>query len=229
MDVTDPESVAGVRDQIQEHIGGRGLDGLVNNAGIGVGGPLEYFPLDTMREIFEVNLFGVLAVTQAFLPMLRQARGRVVNISSTASQTVAPFHGPYTASKCALNAITQSMRMELLPHGVHVCVVICGSVATPIWKKGGELSSTVTQAYPPEALELYGAAYKQLGKYFRALGTKGAPTEDVAKVITRALIEEGPKNTYLAGKGARSSNLFDKLFYGKLRERMILRRIGIEV
>ena len=131
MDVTDADSIARTREQIARLAGESGLAGLVNNAGVGFTSPLEFVPLDELRWMFEVNVFGLLAVTQAFLPLLRQRRGRIVNISSTASLTVAPFHGPYSATKLSVNGLSNALRLELRPHGVQVAVVICGSIADP--------------------------------------------------------------------------------------------------
>ena len=120
MDVTDQASIERAKGQVSQAVGDSGLAGLVNNAGIGFVSPLEFAPLDELRRLFEVNVFGLLAVTQAFLPLLRQGRGRVVNISSTASIMVAPFHGPYSASKFAVNGLSDALRLELKPLDVQV-------------------------------------------------------------------------------------------------------------
>ena len=97
-----------------------------------------------MRWLFEVNVFGLLGVTQAFLPLVRQARGRVVNVSSEAALAVSPFHGPYSAAKLAVNGFSDALRRELRPLGVQVSVIIAGSINTPIWDKGAELSGQVS-------------------------------------------------------------------------------------
>ncbi|HUV27575.1 MAG TPA: SDR family oxidoreductase, partial [Anaerolineales bacterium] len=133
MDVTDEASISQAADLVSQMVGEAGLAGLVNNAAIGFTSPLEFVPLDDLRWLFEVNFFGQLAVTQKLLPLLRQAQGRIVNISSTASSVVAPFHGPYSSSKLALNGLTDALRLELKPLGVQVCLILYGSVKTPIW------------------------------------------------------------------------------------------------
>jgi NAD(P)-dependent dehydrogenase (short-subunit alcohol dehydrogenase family) len=227
MDVTDPEGIQRASEKVERAVGERGLAGLVNNAGIGIGGPLECIPLEQMRRLYEVLLFGQLAVTQAFLPMLRRARGRIVNISSTATLINLPFHGPYTSAKMALNGLTNALRLELKPHGVQVCLMICGSVQTPIWEKGGQISRQIAREYSPQALELYGARYRRIGEFFGSIGKTGVPPETAARQITRALTTKRPRNTYFIGPDAHLLNLLDKLFYGKLRDRMILRIAGL--
>jgi NAD(P)-dependent dehydrogenase (short-subunit alcohol dehydrogenase family) len=227
MDVTDQESIEHTRYTVERALGERGLSGLVNKAGIGISGPLEFFPLEWMRRLYEVNLFGQLAVTQAFLPMLRQACGRIVNISSTATLVVAPFHGPYTSPKLALNGLTNALRLELKPHGVQVCLVICGSVNTLIWERGGQLSQQAAQSFPPQVKELYGPQYSRLVEFFTDMGDNGVTPEVAAQQIARALTARRPRNTYFIGPDAHLFNILDKLLYGKLRDWAILRVIGI--
>ena len=227
LDVTDEATIALARDKVCRAVGDRGLAGLVNNAGIGFISPLEFVPLDELRGLFEVNLFGLLAVTQAFLPMLRKARGRIVNISSTSSIMVAPFHGPYSASKLGLNGLSDALRLELRPLGVQVSVVVCGSVKTPIWEKGGGLAERITKHYPPEAWELYGSRYKRLRDYFTRMGQAGVPPETASRAIAHALTARRARNTYLVGPDARLFNIADKLLYGRLRDWVTLRVIGL--
>src|SRR5438132_5517345 len=135
MDVTDTASVRRAREQVDRALAGTPLAGLVNNAGIPAAGPLELFPLDELRQILEVNLIGALAVTQAFLPLLKASRGRIVNMSSVAGRSALPFLGPYAASKFGLEAISDSLRRELLPFGVRVIVIEPGTFKTAIWSK----------------------------------------------------------------------------------------------
>ena len=135
IEVTDSVSALAAADRVAGAVGSAGLSGLVNNAGIVVAGPLEFLPLSELRKQFEVNVLGQIAVTQAFLPLLRQARGRIVNMSSIAGRVAFPYIGPYSASKYALEAISDALRIELLPWGISVSVIEPGDVATPIWKK----------------------------------------------------------------------------------------------
>ena len=135
IDVTDAATIQNARAQVESSLGDKGLVGLVNNAGIGLGGPIEFVDLDRLREQFEVNVFGQVRVIQAFAARLRQAKGRMVNMSSISGRIAIPFLGPYAASKFALEAISDALRLELRPHGVHVSVIEPGSIATPIWEK----------------------------------------------------------------------------------------------
>ena len=135
IDVTEPATIAAAA----EGLGDEPLHGLVNNAGTALAMPLEFLPLDQFRRQLEVNLVGQVAVTQAVLPNLRSARGRIVNVGSIAGRSSLPFLGAYAASKHGLEAVTDALRVELRPFGITVTIVEPGTIATPIWRKGGEL------------------------------------------------------------------------------------------
>ncbi len=181
MDVTDTESIVRARDEVQRALAGAPLAGLVNNAGIPAAGPLELLPLDELRHVLEVNVIGSVAVTQAFLPLLKASRGRIVNISSVAGLSALPFMGPYAASKSALEAISDSLRRELLPFGVAVIVIEPGSFQSSIWNK-------------VEAMDLTryaGSAYAGVLDRFRRAALRGAerapPPDKVVRAVRRAL------------------------------------------
>jgi len=227
MDVTDEASISQAADLVSQMVGEAGLAGLVNNAAIGFTSPLEFVPLDDLRWLFEVNFFGQLAVTQKLLPLLRQAQGRIVNISSTASCVVAPFHGPYSSSKLALNGLTDALRLELKPLGVQVCLILYGSVKTPIWDSGGSISKQVVQDYPAQAWNLYGENYRILGDYFNKIGKAGITTEQAIQPVVHALTSEHPKVRYIVGRDARKFNLLNKFLYGRLGDWIIKRTIGL--
>ncbi len=219
MDVTDQNSIDQAKEQVSQAVRDSGLAGLVNNAGVGFVAPLEFVPLDELRWLYDVNVFGLLAVTQAFLPLLRQRGGRIVNISSTASIVVAPFHGPYSSSKIAVNALSDALRLELKPLGVQVSVVVCGSIKTPMWEKGRHLSERVENKFPQQALQLYGGPYRRLRDYFfSGIGKSGVPPEEAALKIGRALTDKHAKNTYYVGLDANLYKIADKLIYGRLRD-----------
>jgi NAD(P)-dependent dehydrogenase (short-subunit alcohol dehydrogenase family) len=228
LDVTDQASVIRAGEEISQAVGEAGLAGLVNNAGVGFQAPLEFVPLDKLRWLFEVNVFGALAVTQKFLPLLRQARGRIVNISSTSTIAVAPFHGPYSASKLSLNGLSHSLRQELKPFGVQVSIVVCGSIRTPIWDKAGELNTQITETYPPQALELYGRAFSRFRDYFRRLGEGGIPPEAAARTIAHALTARRAKHIYYVGPDAYLYRIAEKLIHGRLKDWVIGRSTGID-
>ncbi|MEK7693262.1 MAG: SDR family oxidoreductase, partial [Chloroflexota bacterium] len=134
IDVTDQASIASACDAVAQELGARGLDGLVNNAGIAVAAPLEFVPIDDLRRQLEINVIGQIAVTQAFLALIRTARGRIVNIGSVSGKLATPFTGPYSASKFAMEALTDALRIELRPWKIEVSIVEPGSIATPIWE-----------------------------------------------------------------------------------------------
>jgi short-subunit dehydrogenase len=181
----------------------------VNNAGIGFLSPLEFVPLDSLSWLFEVNVFGLLAVTQAFLPLVRQARGRIVNISSEAVLAVAPFHGPYSASKLAVNGFSTALRRELKPFGIQVSVIIAGSINTPIWEKAAEMSDQVVRHQSPEADELYGKRYNKVREFLLEMGRKGIEPQAVVCAITHALTTKRAKHYYLVGRDAHLFNLLN--------------------
>ena len=149
LDVTNQASIRAARDEVATLMGAASLAGLVNNAGISGAGPIELLELDEFRKMFEVNALGAVAMTQAFLPMLKKARGRIVNISSVSGRMAAPFMAPYAASKFALEAISDCLRRELHPFGVDVVVIQPGIIQTPIWSKGAgrDLSSAQDTPY----------------------------------------------------------------------------------
>jgi NAD(P)-dependent dehydrogenase (short-subunit alcohol dehydrogenase family) len=227
MDVTDGESITGAQKTVSQAVGGAGLMGLINNAGIGFLTPMELVPLDSLRRLFEVNFFGALAVTQAFLPLLRLGKGRVVNISSTASTIVAPFHGPYSSSKLALNGFSDALRLELRPLGMRVSVILYGSVRTPIWNKAGDISEGIIQSCPPEVQELYGKNFRKLRSAFTKMGETGISTEKAMRPLLHALTARRPKTYYHVGPDALLHNFLTKVLYGYLRDWVTMRFLGL--
>jgi len=173
-----------------------GLDGLVNNAGIAVAGPLEYLPPDELRRQLEVNVVGQLRMVQLLAPALRKSRGRVVNIGSISGRSALPFLGAYAMSKFALEAMTDALRVELRPWGIHVAIVEPGTIKTPMW--------TRERPDPPdEALALYGGRLAAFREFALKRSADGAPAEAVAKVVEHALTSERQKPRYLVGRDAR--------------------------
>jgi len=219
IDVTLPETIASARDTVAEAISDAGLAGLVNNAGVFYGGPLEFAPLDELRQLFEVNFFGVVSVTQAFLPLLRKAKGRLVNMSSVSGLFAFPFLGPYASSKHALEALTDSWRLELRPWGIKVSLVEPGEVDTPIFDKGLETLRKARETYPAEARELYGPVFGLAEQQERRM----IPPERVAKVVEHAIFARNPKRRYLVGPDARLITIFGKIPLA-LREWLIARQ-----
>lgn len=223
LDVTLQETVDAAKAQVAEATGDAGLHGLVNNAGIGIGGPVEGLDLDRLRLQFEVNLIGQVRVSQAFLPALRRARGRIVNMSSIAGKVAQPFMAPYCASKHALEAFTDSMRLELAPWGVHVAAVEPGVVRTPIWDKAGRQAQSARASMPPRMVELYGKATERLEEVLEKLPARGIPAERVADAVVHAITAPRPRTRYAVGTDARVGIglrrlLGDRAFYWTLRK-----------
>jgi NAD(P)-dependent dehydrogenase (short-subunit alcohol dehydrogenase family) len=198
LDVADEASVAAAAKQVGE----RPLHGLVNNAGIAVGGPLEYLPVERLRQQLEVNVVGLVAVTQALLPALRRGTGRVVNIGSVGGRVASPFIGPYNASKHAVEAITDAWRQELAPWGMHVVVVEPGSVSTPIWAKGTEQVKDQRETLPAEAIERYGKEMAAFDGIMARMDRMGIAPVKVASVVEKALTASRPRPRYLVGTDA---------------------------
>ena len=162
LDVTSAQEARDAAEVVGEALGETRLRGILNNAGIAVGGPLEFLELDDLRRQLEVNVVGQLAVTQAFLPLLREhGKGRIVFTSSIAGRLAAPLIGPYAASKHALNGMAEALRRELKPWGIGVSVLAPATVSTPIWDKAGDDISDVVAKLSPRAVELYGAGIRR--------------------------------------------------------------------
>lgn len=222
LDVTDQTALARACALVERAVGSQGLQGLVNNAGIVVPGPLEFLPLDDLRLQMEVNLIGVAAVTQAFLPALRSGLGRIVNVGSINGRLAVPFTGAYCASKHALEAYSDSLRMELRPWSVDVSLIQPGAIVTPIWDTSRSRVREIIRRMPAAASELYGRIME------RALQDEGPPAhaipaETVARAIERALTSRRPRARYVVGKDARLALLLARL-PDRLRDRILVRR-----
>jgi NAD(P)-dependent dehydrogenase (short-subunit alcohol dehydrogenase family) len=211
-DVTDSVAVGHAAVGIEE------LDGLVDNAGIAIAGPLEFLPAEELTRQLDVNVVGQLRVTQAFLPAVRRCRGRIVLMGSIAGRSALPFLGAYAMSKFALEAMADALRVELAPSGVHVSIVQPGTIATPIWSK----PQRTTDELPPEAGELYGA---RIGR-FRALAAKrsagGVDPDVVAAAVEHALTASRPRTRYLVGPDAKRRARVQRL-PDRLRDRALER------
>ena len=180
------------------------MQGLVNNAGIAVVGPLEFLPLEDIRRQIEINVYGQIAVTQAVLELLRQGQGRIVNMSSLSGRFAFPLYGAYAASKFALEAITDALRRELAPWNMHVASIEPGVIRTPIWEKTLKEGDANLDRLPPAAYEMYGEGIEAARKGAARSGKGGLPPEDVAKVVAHALTAKRPKTRYVLGKTTRS-------------------------
>jgi NAD(P)-dependent dehydrogenase (short-subunit alcohol dehydrogenase family) len=226
LDVTDRGSIERAAREVEAAIAGERLRGLVNNAGIGIGAPLEFIDLDELRRQFEVNAIGPIAVTQAFLSLIRTCRGRVVNVGSIGGRIAQPMLGPYNASKFALEALSDSLRMELAPWGIHVSLVEPGAIATAIWEKTDAYAARMLPALGPRATELYGAAIGAVLDTARMLSKQAIAPERVSKVIHHALTARRPRTRYLVGIDARVQALFARFLPDRVRDVVVLRFMG---
>ncbi|MEA2498544.1 MAG: hypothetical protein QOH26_949 [Actinomycetota bacterium] len=200
IDVSDQSSIDQAERTIHDSLDGAGLTALVNNAGITVQGPLEYLPLDELRRQMEVNVTGQLAVTQAFLPLIRKTTGRIVFMGSVGGRAPSlPFLGPYIASKYAIEAIGESLRLELLSSGIKVSIVEPGTIKTPLWEKGYADVDRIAGWLPPEGLDRYLKPMEKSMQLARAAEKRGTSPERVAKKVEHALTSSHPRNHYLVG------------------------------
>jgi NAD(P)-dependent dehydrogenase (short-subunit alcohol dehydrogenase family) len=222
LDVTDAAQIAATVDTVGEH--GR-LDALVNNAGIGFGGPLELIPIDDLRNQLEVNVLGPVAVTQALLPALRRARGRIVFVSSVGGRVAMAFTAPYAASKHAIEAIGDALRVELRSSNVQVALVEPGSVTTPIWDKSRAQGDGLS--VPAELTEQYGHVPAAMNKVLQDTERRGIPPEQVAETIERALTARRMKARYLIGRDARAMLLARRLLPDHVFDRVARRALGV--
>ena len=226
LDVTDRELIDAAVGAIDEAVGARGLHGLVNNAGISLGSPTEFSSEDEIRSTFEVNLFGLLAMTRAALPLVRRATGRIVNIGSISGRAPVPFVASYGASKAAVWSVTESLRVELRPWHIQVALVEPGSIATPIWKKGLEDFDRRQQELPPAAHELYGGMFPRMRELTEQTATRGIGPDKVAKRVEHALTARRAKTRYLVGMDARAQALLRRL-PDRARDALVARFLGI--
>lgn len=227
LDVTDPESIAAAGRMLTEVIGEAGLSGLVNNAGISVAGPLELLPLSEVRTQFEVNVIGVLAVTQTLLPLLRKGRGRIVNISSIAGRAATPFLGAYCSSKFALEAMSDALRLELGSWGIAVSLVEPGAVQSQIWQRATMSATRILGGVAPELFRLYEQPLSRMQNVIARAAARAIPAEVVARVVAQALTASRPRVRYLVGKDARFRVLLKWILPDRAQDRLLAWFLGL--
>jgi NAD(P)-dependent dehydrogenase (short-subunit alcohol dehydrogenase family) len=218
LEVTSAESIAAARAAVLAS--GVPPIGVVSNAGIALGGPLETFPIDELRRQFEVNVFGALAVVQAFLPLLPERRGRVVLVGSIAGRLATPYIGPYSASKFALRSLSDSLRIELAPTGIAVSLIEPGSVKTPIWQKGRENQQKLFESLGENPRPHYRPALENVVQATELEERGGMPVEVVSEAIYRALTDPKPRLQQLLGAPARIGGIIASL-PAALRSRIV--------
>lgn len=199
LDVTNQQSIDSAVKQISQSVGTKGLSGLVNNAGIGASGPLEFLPVEDLRQVYEVNVFGLLAVTQAFLPLLREGTGRIVNIGSVVGKITIPFGSPISSSKYAVESLNDALRMELKPWGIKVILVQPFAIATPVVDKVASKSRQLLQQMSPDAKALYGKDFEGILTMMVEQEKRAEPPRVIADAVFKALTKRSPKTRYPVG------------------------------
>jgi NAD(P)-dependent dehydrogenase (short-subunit alcohol dehydrogenase family) len=226
LDVTDAGSIAATAARVTEALGADPLSGLVNNAGIAVPGPIEFLPIDELRKQLEVNFIGQVAVTQAFLGLLRRSRGRIVNIGSIGGEVALPFMGPYAASKFAMEGWTDSLRRELQPFGVEVSIVRPGPIATSIWESGTRRADELLEHVPAEAVAIYGEGVQAARSAAAQRAREAVPAHTVAKVVEHALTAPKPRTRYLVGPNTKTMLRLKRLLPDRAFDRLIARTMS---
>jgi NAD(P)-dependent dehydrogenase (short-subunit alcohol dehydrogenase family) len=225
LDIADAGQIAAAGERISTEVGAGGLDGLVNNAGIGVPGPLETIPMEDFRRQVEVNMIGHVAVTKAMLPAIRRARGRIVFISSIGGRIAFPLNGAYHVAKFGIEAAGDVFRQELRSAGISVSIVEPGSIKTPIWERSDrEIDALLERA--PETEELYGKQVAAIRRVSRKLGEGGIPPDRVAARIEHALSARRPRTRYLVGADAKLQARAKIVTPARVWDRMVARMIG---
>jgi NAD(P)-dependent dehydrogenase (short-subunit alcohol dehydrogenase family) len=226
LDVTDEASIVDARDLVSERVGASGLAGLVNNAGTTVPCPAEYLPLDVFRSQLEVNLTGHLAVIQAFLPLLRRAHGRIVNLSSVGGRVGAPLMAGYAAAKHGIEGLSDCLRHELRPLGIDVSVVEPGFVSTAMRGKLEHDTEAQLRRLPEQGRNEYGRQLSRMATKVSQEAAHGSPPEVVARAVVHALTSRRPRVRYPAGAGARRLLTLHRLLPDLWMDRIIGRATG---
>jgi NAD(P)-dependent dehydrogenase (short-subunit alcohol dehydrogenase family) len=190
-------------------------------------GPLEFIPLEDFRRQLEINLIGQLAITQAMLPQLRTARGRIVNVTSIGGLVSTPFFGPYCASKFAFEAVSDCLRTELRPWGIKTIAIEPGSVATEIWERGQATADELRARMDPEAERLYGEAIEATRRVSMATSARGIPPEEAARAIHKAITVRRPRARYLVGRDARGMAIASRLLPDRLFDTIAARTLKL--
>jgi NAD(P)-dependent dehydrogenase (short-subunit alcohol dehydrogenase family) len=227
-DVTDPAAIQQAARTVSEEVGDAGLAGIVNNAGYAVGGPIEFIDLDDLRRQLEVNVVGVVAVTQAFMPLVRKGRGRIVIVGSVGGRTALPIVGAYAASKFALEGLADALRQELAPSGIQVSLIEPGAIATPMMNEKAQSEGAATlAALEGEAKQLYEDMGQAMLGAFAKFASQAIDPDRVARAIEHALTAPRAKTRYLVGADARVQALMAWLLPDRLHDAAKKRLAGL--
>jgi NAD(P)-dependent dehydrogenase (short-subunit alcohol dehydrogenase family) len=219
LDVTSTASIDAAVQEITTQLAGQGLDGVVGNAGIAVAGPIELLPLDDLRRQLEVNVIGQVAVTQATLPLIRRASGRVILVSSIGGRVASQFAGAYYASKHALEAIGDALREELDPEGIAVVLIEPSVISTPIWAKAITSLEDLMAGGSPQ-LERYRDRLQAFRESLRSADAHGKPPQEVADAIEQALTIARPDARYVVGGAGKVLTALRPLVPDRLADKL---------
>src|ERR1700733_9212635 len=226
LDIVESQQIAAAAQRIETEVDG-GLDGLVNNAGIAVPGPLETLPIEDFRRQLEVNLTGHVAMTQAMLPAIRRAGGRIVFVSSVGGRIAFPLTGAYHAAKFGVEAVGDVFRQELRPWGISVSIVEPGSIDPPIWERGSANADEIETRAHPDQEALYGGAIASYRKVVKKLAERGIPPDKVAVAIERALSSRRPRSRYLVGFDVKLQTRAKLLLPTAIFDRIVARQMNL--
>ena len=227
IDITSAAMIDAAAKKVASAVGDRGLAGIVNNAGIVRPGPLEFQPMEDFRAQLEVNLFGHLAVTQAFLPLIRQGHGRIVNIGSIGGRLVLPLHGAYSASKFAMEAVSDALRLELRQWGIHVSLVDPGGSKSAIFDKTLASIDEMAQGLHDRGIDAYDAQIEAITALVEKTADDADPADHVARAVADALTAKRPKTRYLAGKGAKAVGVIARTLPDHLKDFAVAHEAGL--
>ena len=219
-DVREREQVFEMARAVEAAVGEAGLDGLVCNAGVGASGPIEFLDRDEMAIPVEVNLYGSIHCAQAFLPLLRKAKGRIVNVTSGSVLFTMPLMSTYPASKIGLELLSRQLQAEVAQFGVHVCVLDPGHIKTRMTQTAGDASSKARAKLPAETEALYGDMLDRMSKLSEEMEGSGKEPEQVAETYYRALTEPSPRDFYTVGRDAKGLRIASRLLPMWVRKRL---------
>jgi NAD(P)-dependent dehydrogenase (short-subunit alcohol dehydrogenase family) len=226
IDVSDQSSVQSAAGIVSKSLGEAGLAGLVNNAGIGVPGPIEYLDIADLRRQMEINVIGQVAVTQAFLPLIRKAKGRIINVGSVGGKITLPFGGALCGSKHAIESINDALRMELYPWGIHVCLIAPGEISTPAVDKLVADGEAFLLKIPEEGVKRYADVFRKFLKMAVAREKAGSPPKIMAEAVFHALTARVPKTRYPVGPSSKLLPLLARTVPSRLLDKIRFKFIG---
>ena len=226
-DVTDSNAIQDAVEYVTNIVGDNGIDALINNSGIALGGPILELPVDIFRKQFEVNIFGIISVTQAFSKLLGAYKGathngKIIMISSVAGKRSYPFVGPYSASKHALEGMSDALRRELMLYDIDVILVEPGPVKTDIWKKTPNLENNIFLKSDFEP------ALRKFNGMIKIFEKKGLDADIIAKRIEKIIISNSPKTRYVLSPNKLRDYILPGLLPDRWLDRAMSKALGLK-